>query len=157
MGCATTIFTILASNWKNQLIYKRGSVVIACQVSPAFQLNYKLLNLESCFFYFADQHSCFICKSNDGNRERCSISSCGKFYHRECLRSSLWPQARFSETQITCPYHMCHTCASDDPKDPHMKYSSKLLKCTRCPTSFHSGDYCVTAGESLFSSMEKNT
>ncbi|CAB4067292.1 Histone-lysine N-methyltransferase, H3 lysine-36 specific,Histone-lysine N-methyltransferase, H3 lysine-36 and H4 lysine-20 specific,Histone-lysine N-methyltransferase SETD2,Probable histone-lysine N-methyltransferase CG1716,Histone-lysine N-methyltransferase ASH1L,Histone-lysine N-methyltransferase NSD2,Histone-lysine N-methyltransferase ASHH2,Probable histone-lysine N-methyltransferase Mes-4,Histone-lysine N-methyltransferase NSD3 [Lepeophtheirus salmonis] len=41
---------------------------------------------------------------------------------------------------------MCHTCASDNISNPVMKYSAKLLKCVRCPTSYHSGDYCVAAG-----------
>ena len=27
-----------------------------------------------------------------------------------------------------------------------MKYNSKLLKCIRCPTAYHSGDFCVAAG-----------
>ena len=35
-------------------------------------------------------HLCFICKSNTGPRQRCTISFCGKFYHEECVQK--WPQ-----------------------------------------------------------------
>ena len=55
-------------------------------------------------------------------------------------------QARFGEKQLTCPAHVCHTCASDNPKEPFMKYNKPLLRCIRCPTAYHSGDFCVTAG-----------
>ena len=27
-----------------------------------------------------------------------------------------------------------------------MKYNKPLLRCIRCPTAYHSGDFCVTAG-----------
>ena len=55
-------------------------------------------------------------------------------------------QARYGEKQLTCPAHVCHTCASDNPKEPFMKYNKPLLRCIRCPTAYHSGDFCVTAG-----------
>ena len=32
-------------------------------------------------------------------------------------------QARYGEKQLTCPAHVCHTCASDNPKEPFMKYN----------------------------------
>ena len=99
------------------------------------------------------QHSCFICKvantngSSLGPVEKCSQAGCGKHFHRLCLKKyGLWPQARYSEHALTCPGHICHTCASDNPKDPYMKYNTKLLKCIRCPTAYHSGDHCVAAG-----------
>jgi hypothetical protein len=44
-----------------------------------------------------------LCQSIEGDITRCSIPSCGKFFHRKCLKNGLWPQARFSETQLTCP------------------------------------------------------
>ena len=84
------------------------------------------------------KHSCFICKSvscNDSpnhSTEKCSQAGCGKYFHRSCLKKyGLWPQARYSEHALTCPGHICHTCASDNPKDPYMKYNTKLLKCIR--------------------------
>ena len=99
------------------------------------------------------RHPCVICNalsSNDpcfGTVEKCSQAGCGKYFHRLCLKKyGLWPQARYSEHALTCPGHICHTCASDNPKDPFMKYNTKLLKCIRCPTAYHSGDHCVAAG-----------
>ena len=99
------------------------------------------------------KHSCFICKTVTSSEipgqltEKCSQNGCGKFFHRSCLKKyGLWPQARYSEHALTCPGHICHTCASDNPKEPYMKYNTKLLKCIRCPTAYHSGDHCVAAG-----------
>ena len=99
------------------------------------------------------QHPCFICKTAEtkdetlGSIEKCSQAGCGKYFHRSCLKKyNLWPQARYAEHALTCPGHICHTCASDNPKDPYMKYNTKLLKCIRCPTTYHSGDHCVAAG-----------
>ena len=45
---------------------------------------------------------------------------------------------------------MCHTCASDDPQDPFMKYNTRLVRCIRCPTAYHAGDYCIAAGLLIF-------
>jgi hypothetical protein len=110
------------------------------------------------------KHSCFICKdtgskeSSVGVVEKCSQTGCGKYFHRLCLKKyGLWPQARYSEHALTCPGHICHTCASDNPKDPYMKYNTKLLKCIRCPTTYHSGDHCVAAGMTLFFSKSMNS
>ena len=92
-------------------------------------------------------HACLLCKQTGEGVQRCSVTNCGRFYHPACLRDSgLWPQAQFTEKQLTCPAHLCHTCASENPKDPFMKYSSKLVRCVRCPTAYHSGDHCVAAG-----------
>jgi hypothetical protein len=101
-------------------------------------------------------HSCNLCRCSKATEDvgddggevlKCNIANCGRYFHRMCLQKyGLWPQARFSGKLLTCPAHMCHTCASDNPKDPYMKYNSKLVKCIRCPTAYHSGDYCVAAG-----------
>lgn len=92
-------------------------------------------------------HKCQICKSSDGQVRKCNDKGCGRFFHSSCLQNSgLWPQASFAEKTFTCPAHMCHTCASDNPKEPLMKYNTRLLRCIRCPTTYHSGDYCVAAG-----------
>lgn len=92
-------------------------------------------------------HACHICKSPANQVSRCSSPGCGRFYHLECLRDSgMWPQTRVGDNKFVCPVHMCHTCASTNPKEPFMKYTTRLLKCIRCPTAYHSGDFCVTAG-----------
>ena len=96
-------------------------------------------------------HSCQLCdKPSNGVQGRvmlCSFKGCGRFFHPACLKeNNLWPQSQFSEKALTCPAHMCHTCASDNPKDPFMKFNTKLVRCLRCPTAYHSGDHCVAAG-----------
>ena len=104
-------------------------------------------------FDFPGIHTCLLCGKADADVERCNVNGCGRFMHRSCLKESgLWPQARYSGNLFTCPVHMCHTCASDNPKDPYMKYNSKMLKCIRCPTAYHSGDHCVPAGETMINS-----
>ena len=113
------------------------------------------LRLEGTFFHCVcislGKHKCMLCSSKEGHVERCNVNGCGKYMHRNCLKSAgLWPQARFAGNLYTCPGHMCHTCASDNPKDPFMKYNTKLLKCIRCPTAYHSGDHCVAAGMGFF-------
>ena len=94
------------------------------------------------------QYKCQLCHLGGGNLVKCSIINCGRFFHFECLnKNGLWPQHRITgDKQLTCPAHSCHTCASDNPKDPYMKYNSKLVRCIRCPTAYHSNDYCVAAG-----------
>ena len=98
----------------------------------------------------AGLQQCLLCQGEAGEEEplrRCSVSGCGKSYHAACLsRYTIWPQAKINNDTIYCPAHTCHTCASDDPKDPVMKYSGKLMHCTKCPTAYHAGDHCVAAG-----------
>ena len=96
-----------------------------------------------------NENKCNLCKKSGGKLIRCNMAGCGRFFHAKCLTlHGLWPQARLTgDNTLTCPIHVCHTCASDNPKDPYMKYNSKLVKCIRCPTAYHSGDYCVAAGK----------
>ena len=95
------------------------------------------------------KHKCNLCHEATGIVIKCSRSGCGRFFHEKCLlHQGLWPQHRLAgDNTLTCPVHMCHTCASDNPKDPFMKYNTKLVRCIRCPTAYHSGDYCVAAGK----------
>ncbi|PSN42108.1 Histone-lysine N-methyltransferase [Blattella germanica] len=73
---------------------------------------------------------------------------CGRFYHPECLK--LWPHAWSSggsrrqstkkedQVAVTCPQHVCHTCASDDPRNTSTRYNhERLVRCIRCPTAYH--------------------
>ena len=75
------------------------------------------------------------------------MSGCGKFFHDTCLtKFTIWPQHKIVNGAIYCPDHTCHTCASENPRDPIMKYNEKLMHCIRCPTAYHAGDHCVAAG-----------
>ena len=104
-----------------------------------------------------NKNQCQLCKdSKEPILEKpikCNVTNCGRFFHPQCLqKNGLWPQHRLTgDKTLTCPVHVCHTCASDNPKDPYMKYNSKLVKCIRCPTAYHSGDYCVAAGKKFLS------
>ena len=92
---------------------------------------------------------CLLCKDDSGIVLKCDQLKCGRYFHEACLKMhGLWPQARISGGKLMqCPAHICHTCASDNPKDPYMKYNAKLVKCIRCPTAYHANDHCVTAGK----------
>ena len=99
------------------------------------------------------KNKCRLCKEDPIMEKpiKCNVTNCGRFFHPQCLqKNGLWPQHRLTgDKTLTCPVHVCHTCASDNPKDPYMKYNSKLVKCIRCPTAYHSGDYCVAAGKKV--------
>ena len=109
-------------------------------------------NSWKCTECISGKHNCQLCQVDTGTVIKCNIINCGRFFHSDCLsKQGLWPQHRMNgDKHLTCPAHVCHTCASDNPKDPYMKYNSKLVKCVRCPTAYHSGDYCVAAGKELF-------
>ena len=96
----------------------------------------------------AGRHVCAVCRQSDGGKlTRCHVSGCGKFFHDTCLtKFTIWPQHKIVNGAIYCPDHTCHTCASENPRDPIMKYNEKLMHCIRCPTAYHAGDHCVAAG-----------
>lgn len=85
---------------------------------------------------------CYVCnkkvsKSGVETRQKCILTQCGKYYHKECLKD--WPQTKWSyknnksnEENLCCPFHVCHTCTSDDPRAPLSRFSNeKLTRCLR--------------------------
>ncbi|XP_075224627.1 nuclear receptor binding SET domain protein isoform X2 [Lycorma delicatula] len=110
---------------------------------------------------------CFFCgleeKNGDNKRIRCHIAHCGKVYHAECLKA--WPQTSWTSggkrgSQIkadvmTCPQHSCHTCVSDNPAVMKARFQNdKLVRCLRCPTSYHYGNHCLPAGSEVLTSRQ---
>ncbi|CAH1155865.1 unnamed protein product [Phaedon cochleariae] len=114
---------------------------------------------------------CFVCHQavsikGSGIRHKCSLYQCSRFYHPECLK--LWPQTQWSLIQTTknrysqeeidsfvCPQHVCHTCVSDDPRAATSRCSGdKIVKCQRCPSTYHSTSLCVPAGTEILSSTQ---
>lgn len=124
---------------------------------------------------------CFVCskekdpKTNSEERCRCSNSHCGKYYHLGCVKE--WPQASCvdgptkknasgivklfsapenSKSQVlTCPQHVCHTCASDDPRNATLRFNhERLVRCILCPTAYHTGNYCVPAGSEILTGCQ---
>ncbi|KAK3914863.1 Histone-lysine N-methyltransferase, H3 lysine-36 specific [Frankliniella fusca] len=108
---------------------------------------------------------CFVCgqasvpSGEDSTRTRCSVGHCGKHYHIECLKV-LWPQASYNShngvfQHLSCPQHVCHTCVSDNPRGDRGRFShEKLVRCIRCPTTYHYGNYCVPAGSKILTATQ---
>ncbi|PKU34744.1 histone-lysine n-methyltransferase nsd3 isoform x3 [Limosa lapponica baueri] len=61
------------------------------------------------------EHTCFSCKLPGKDVKRCSVSTCGKFYHEACVRK--FATALFESRGFRCPQHCCTACSMD--KDIH--------------------------------------
>ncbi|XP_047737165.1 uncharacterized protein LOC108680821 isoform X3 [Hyalella azteca] len=86
--------------------------------------------------------------STEEEIHRCSVVSCGKFYHLQCALR--WPQVAHgwhSGKKLVCPRHMCHMCAAtaEDMGYPAAKTGS-FTRCLRCPATYHTGTDCLAAG-----------
>ncbi|KAJ8980552.1 hypothetical protein NQ317_001059 [Molorchus minor] len=167
---------------KNQHFKKRFYFDVEINKSPEIRLNTSDISTETsmavgpknfkCGFCISDLDPfCFVCrravsKKGSSIRHRCSLYQCGRFYHPECLK--MWPQTQWSLIQTTkhkdsdqavdsfvCPLHVCHTCVSDDPRAATSRCSSdKIVKCLRCPSSYHTSNLCVPAGTIILSSTQ---
>ncbi|XP_072742507.1 histone-lysine N-methyltransferase NSD2 isoform X2 [Anoplolepis gracilipes] len=97
--------------------------------------------------------ACFICNEREGDRIRCIVAACGKHYHSKCLNS--WPQSHWQGGRLTCPYHVCHTCSSDNPQDNHSRApNEKIARCVRCPSSYHASALCIPAGSTILTGSQ---
>ena len=97
--------------------------------------------------------SCFICNEREDDRIRCSVIACGKHYHTNCLK--LWPQSYFQGGQLTCPFHVCHTCTSDNPQNAHACVTNeRLVRCVRCPSAYHAATNCLPAGSEILTGSQ---
>ncbi|XP_043940254.1 histone-lysine N-methyltransferase NSD3 [Protopterus annectens] len=85
---------------------------------------------------------CFSCRIIGTDVKRCSVSSCGKFYHEACLRR--YTSTVFESKGFRCPQHFCNACAVD--KDFQKASKGRMMRCLRCPLAYHAGDGCVAAG-----------
>lgn len=109
---------------------------------------------------------CFVCNSvvsKKGNvmRQRCSLQKCGRYYHLECLND--WHQTQWSfilhdkrKTEafdsFVCPRHSCHICASENSGFSTGRCpNDKLVKCLRCPATYHNSYHCIPAGTDILS------
>uniref|UniRef100_A0A182VPX2 Histone-lysine N-methyltransferase n=1 Tax=Anopheles minimus TaxID=112268 RepID=A0A182VPX2_9DIPT len=105
-----------------------------------------------------EETKCFIC--NDANEEtkteqkfRCTDSKCAREYHQSCLR--LFPQYRtISAETMICPYHVCHTCASNDPRGKASLMKTPLTSCLKCPAAYHPDGRCIPAGSEILTSKQ---
>ncbi|XP_065214997.1 uncharacterized protein NSD [Planococcus citri] len=114
-------------------------------------------------------YPCFACgetvqdKTGETERFTCHLSSCARVFHKECLKS--WPQATWTTNNpkpkngsssttlketLLCPQHYCHTCISDNPAAlKNRQGQAKLVRCIKCPTTYHQNVYCIPAGSEL--------
>lgn len=69
----------------------------------------------SLFFLLQGEHTCFSCKLPGKDVKRCSVNTCGKFYHEACVRK--FATALFESRGFRCPQHCCSACSMD--KDIH--------------------------------------
>ncbi|XP_044753544.1 uncharacterized protein LOC123312969 [Coccinella septempunctata] len=112
---------------------------------------------------------CFVCnsivsKKGSTMRQRCSLQKCGRYYHLECL--NVWHQTQWSfilhdkrKTEafdsFVCPRHSCHICASENSGFSMGRCpNDKLVKCLRCPATYHNSYHCVPAGTDILSSTQ---
>ena len=95
-------------------------------------------------------HPCFMCNQllvNDQEAtKRCSVNSCGQFYHESCLQNSKkFNCADLDGKKTKCPQHAGLECWINNPKGYRAKHG-KLLRSVKCPTAYHVGDFCMPAG-----------
>jgi len=56
---------------------------------------------------------------------------------------------------LTCPYHVCHTCSSDNPQDKRSRApNEKMARCVRCPSSYHASTLCLPAGSVILTASQ---
>ncbi|XP_037891869.1 probable histone-lysine N-methyltransferase Mes-4 [Glossina fuscipes] len=103
---------------------------------------------------------CLICNSSKSQRDddpliTCSMQNCERAFHPSCCKH--WPHAKrtYSKKHIEsfrCPSHVCHTCVSDNPKEKFQQLSNaKIVKCVKCPASYHCYSSCIPAGSQILS------
>uniref|UniRef100_A0A8C9Z0L0 Histone-lysine N-methyltransferase NSD3 n=1 Tax=Sander lucioperca TaxID=283035 RepID=A0A8C9Z0L0_SANLU len=88
-------------------------------------------------------HTCFSCKTAGREVTRCSVSGCGCYYHKDCVRK-LPGTTNSSDGGFCCPQHSCSTCCLE--RDLQRASKGRLMRCIRCPVAYHTGDSCVAAG-----------
>ncbi|XP_014214983.1 histone-lysine N-methyltransferase NSD2 [Copidosoma floridanum] len=97
--------------------------------------------------------ACFVCHERDGERIKCSVHACGKHYHMQCLKA--WPQSHWQGGRLTCPYHMCHICISDNPQNGHPRSNyERFARCVRCPSTYHASISCLPAGSCILTGSQ---
>ncbi|VVC34673.1 Zinc finger, PHD-type,Zinc finger, RING-type,PWWP domain,Zinc finger, RING/FYVE/PHD-type,Zinc [Cinara cedri] len=121
----------------------------------------ELLKKESkniCSSCKANKTDCFICGLLiDDTQQKlvCKLDTCKRYYHRNCLEE--WPQCQWSEVSpntdptVMCPHHVCHLCISSNPENACKAYfpDKQLIRCIKCPTSYHRSEYCLPAGSEI--------
>ncbi|KAA8491127.1 Histone-lysine N-methyltransferase, H3 lysine-36 and H4 lysine-20 specific [Porphyridium purpureum] len=87
--------------------------------------------------------SCWFCRqpATPGGEGlvACADQTCGKHYHRECLRNLPLTRNRDGPAGMVCPRHVCPTC------DLNVLNGGNGVFCLRCPVAYHSHE-CAPPG-----------
>lgn len=102
---------------------------------------------------------CMVCQAEKCVKKpedplvKCTMQQCDRMFHPACCK--YWPQAKLTISKnsiesFRCPSHVCHTCVSDDPKGKfHQLSNSKIVKCVKCPATYHPDSTCIPAGSEI--------
>jgi len=142
-----------------------------CQQSFHFDCVGLLANMSTELFKCDEckngSHICFLCKEpqqSDENQEqtastlrKCVSNSCGKYFHEQCAKTN--PFFRTVSTaqnkySFLCSHHTCRTCWAKNKSDCNegsngnslQAFKGRFVRCIRCPTAYHTSDFCVAAG-----------
>eukprot|EP01135_Chromosphaera_perkinsii_P000082 Nk52_evm33s24 gene=Nk52_evmTU33s24 len=102
-------------------------------------------------------HACFACgegPSSDMGPEqraenatyRCRHKSCGKYYHIRCI-NGLHLSQHLKPEEFLCPRH---TCASCQQPASVMSTKKKVIRCVRCPVTYHYDGDCFPVNAFVF-------
>ena len=85
-------------------------------------------------------HTCFECKRKSDEMVKCSMLSCGRYYHAECL-SQLGVSGCKDSNRVICSQHNCATCAAD--VRPTTKSAAKTSKGSVLILIFTARPHCL--------------
>ncbi|XP_071883300.1 histone-lysine N-methyltransferase NSD3 isoform X4 [Anas platyrhynchos] len=138
-----------------QICESSGESLVSCEGECCSVFHMECLGLKAmpeekffCTECKNGEHTCFSCKLPGKDVKRCSVNTCGKFYHEACVRK--FATALFESRGFRCPQHCCTACSVD--KDIHKASKGRMVRCFRCPIAYHSGDGCIAAGSLFVSS-----
>ncbi|XP_059497133.1 histone-lysine N-methyltransferase NSD3 isoform X4 [Stegostoma tigrinum] len=140
-----------------QICEKPGDSLVACEGECCRVFHMECLRLAelpngkfTCMECTTGNHTCFSCKLSGKVVKRCSVNSCGRFYHESCLRS--YSSALFEGKGFRCPLHCCLACLADNCEMAKAT-KGRMLRCLRCPVAYHIGESCIAAGSLVLSSQ----
>ncbi|XP_060712649.1 histone-lysine N-methyltransferase NSD3 isoform X3 [Hemiscyllium ocellatum] len=140
-----------------QVCEKPGESLVPCEGECCRVFHMECLRLAeipngkfTCMECTTGNHTCFSCKLSDNVVKRCSVNSCGRFYHESCLRS--YSSAQFEGKGFRCPLHCCLACLVDNCEMAKAT-KGRMLRCLRCPVAYHTGESCIAAGSLVLSSQ----
>ncbi|XP_078421729.1 histone-lysine N-methyltransferase NSD3 isoform X2 [Cetorhinus maximus] len=138
-----------------QICEKPGESLVPCEGECCRVFHIECLGLAelpngkfTCMECTTGNHTCFSCKLSGKVVKRCSVNSCGRFYHESCLRS--YSSAMFEGKGFRCPLHCCLACLADNCEMAKAT-KGRMLRCLRCPVAYHTGESCIAAGSLVLS------